>query len=478
MIGQKLINILQSLDVDEFRRLKRAISSPYFATNERLLILYGYLRGQYPTFEPQKLKKEKLFKKLYPAKPFNDGVLRVLVREFTTVTEDFIMMERLRSDKLERKKMLVKEYGNRNLYDYFKKGTGELLNGGEVEFIKDIEYFNERTDLLQAYCFHPLTNNYDVNDNSLEELMDGLDAYFVLAKYRFVQLLRNKNTIFKKKSEFRFFDMVRKEKDVLFLENELIILYELVNKLHSKEDEEIFYELKNNFFPVIDKLRRTDCRIIFYMGLNFCSRQINSGKATSHGEAYDWYNIGLKYDLLMENGKMSDATFNNVINSACYKNEFKWAEEFRLNYGMNLNEDVREDAMNYANATLLIFQEEFLQAIKILTNNKYSKPYQLRTRAAAIKAMFEQALIDTDYFNVLQYQIDASLKFLQRDKIFSESNKIPFDNFIKITGSLAKKIWSGESKQKISEWLKKKLNSSERVVLSSWLIEKVENLKS
>ncbi|MEZ4932171.1 MAG: hypothetical protein R2788_08650 [Saprospiraceae bacterium] len=166
MIGQKLIKILQSLDPEEFRRLKRALSSPYFATNTRLLTLYEHLKKHYPEFEEEKLQKEKLFKKLYPGKPFNDGVLRVLVREFSAVVEDYILLERLRSDKPLRKKMLVKEYGQRNLYEYFKKGTEELVSGFDDSYVKDMEHYSEHIQLYQDYCFHPMTNNNDADDDS------------------------------------------------------------------------------------------------------------------------------------------------------------------------------------------------------------------------------------------------------------------------------------------------------------------------
>ena len=477
MIGQKLIKILQSLDDGEFKRLKRALSSPYFATNQRLLTLYDYLKKQHPNYEEGKLQKEKLFKKLYPKKPFNDGVLRVLIREFTSVVEDFIMMERLRSDKLKRKKMLVKEYGQRNLYDYFKKGTQEILIEQDGDFIKDMEYYNECIELYQDYCFHPLTNNYDARDDSLDNLMDSLDAYFVLAKYRFALILRNRNTIIKRKAENRFFDMVRESEDDFFIENKLIGLYELLNKLHNTNDEKYFYELRDMFFPIINKIKRTDCRIIFFMGLNFCTRQTNSGNSEYHLETFDWYDKGLKNNLLMENEKMSDVTFNNIVNSACYKKDFVWVENFMNIYSKYLNKDIREDALNYAKSTLFIVQKDFLQAMHILTTHNYSIGYQLRTRLASIKAAFEQALIDPNYFNILQSYIEASTKYIQRNTFFSESKTLPIKNYIKITESLAKKIWSNEKKGKISNWLQKKLDTEEKVIFKSWLQEKVENLK-
>ncbi len=472
MVGQKLTKILESLSPEEFKRLKRALASPYFATNPRLLTLYDYLKKHYPDFDESKFQKEKLYKKLYPGKPHNDGVLRVLVREFSTVVEDFIMLERLRSDKHERKKMLVSEYGKRNLYEYFKKGTEELLAGFDDSYIKDMEYFKESIGLYQDYCFHPLTNNYDANDNSLENLMDSLDSYFVLAKYRFTQILRNKNTIFKKESKFRFFENIRNYEDELFIENKIIVLYELLNKLHDTNDENYFQQLKQIFFPVISKIKRTDCRIIYYIGLNYCSRQINSGIRAFSEESLNWYKKGLDHKLLIENNKMSDLTFTNIIASACRENEFVWAEKFIKEHENYLHETVKLDAINYSKSFLFFNQKKLDSSMNILNSHNFSTKYQLSARSLAIINIFEQAQIDQNYFFVLQSQIEAFKKYLHRNTMFSDSIIIRQLNFLKIIDKFGKKLWANEDKRKTREWIKSILRKEQIIVLKTWLIEK------
>ena len=476
MIGQKLTNILQSLDPEEFKRLKRALSSPYFATNTRLIVFYDYLKKYYPDFEEGKLLKEKLYKKLYPGKPHNDGVLRVIVREFTSVVEDFIMLERLRSDKHLRKKTLVKEYGERNLYEYFKKGTEELVQRNDDSFERDMEFYSERIGLYQDYCFHPMANTYDADDDSLEQLMDSLDAYFVLAKYRFVQVLRNRNTIFKKKAEYRFFEMVRDVDDVFFNEHKLVALYEVLNKLHSTNDERCFYDLKSIFFPVIGKVKRTDCRIIFYMGLNFCVRQTNLGNAEYFSEQFEWYEKGLENNLLIENNKMSDATFNNVVNAACYKKEFVWAEKFIEKYNRYLDQTVREDALNYSLAVINMQKGDFIQALQIFINHSYDISYQLRVRTGIMRSAFEQSLKDVNYFFILKSYADSYKKYLQRNTIYSEKKIAQNKAFIRVTEKLARRILNKERKENIKVWFEKELKKEVHVVSKSWLKEKVENL--
>lgn len=451
--------------------MKRAFESPYFATNARLLVLYSYLRKHHPGFDEKYLQKEKLFQKLYPGKPYNGGLLRVLLREFSVVVEDFIMMERLRNDKQRRKKMLVSEYAERNLYEYFKKGTFELLEKKEGGFVPDMEHFMERVELLQAYSFHPLTNAYDKKDNSLEVLMDSLDAYFVLAKYRFSQVLNNKNTIFKKKAKYNFFEIIKEDRYGLSSENKLIQLYELLDNLHETNDEKYFFELKKELFPNIDQIKRTDRMIIYFMGLNYCARQINSGIHSFYKEQFEWYKEGLARNLLLDGEQMSDSTLNNIIVAACRLKEFIWAENFLEKYESKVSSQFRQDAIKFAKGTLLFHRNEFEKTLTCFSMHNFSPKYQPKVRVRILQTLFELFLIDKNYFLTMESYIESFRKYLNRNTFFSENKLRPILKYIQITGRLSKKIMNGQDKKTIRQWLKMIIESEANILGKSWFLD-------
>ena len=64
----KLLELLQALDKDEFRRLYKFVKSPWFNSNKGVVQLYEYLRPHYPNFDSPKLDKKQIFKKLFPPK--------------------------------------------------------------------------------------------------------------------------------------------------------------------------------------------------------------------------------------------------------------------------------------------------------------------------------------------------------------------------------------------------------------------------
>ncbi len=176
MIGKKLITILQTLDQATFRRLGDAFASPYFTSSPLLLKLYALLKKEYPVFDTAKLDKEKVYKALYPDKPYNDGALRVLVREFSKITEDFLVFESLKNDESARQKMLTKWYGEHNLYAEFEKSTHALLAKMENQPYRDVEYFDEAASLYASYFFHQNTEKYTLDDQVLTQLMESVDS--------------------------------------------------------------------------------------------------------------------------------------------------------------------------------------------------------------------------------------------------------------------------------------------------------------
>ncbi len=469
MVGQKLIKILQSLEPGEFKRLKRALSSPYFATNPRLLALYDYLKKYYPEFDESKLQKEKLYKKLYPDNDFNESVLRVLVREFSSVVEDFLIMERLKKNKYERKKLLVSEYGKRNLYDLFKKGTVELLSDLNDDHIRDTEYFKGYVELYQDYCFHPMTNNNNVSDDSIEHLAESLDSYFVMAKYRLTQILRNRNSIIKQKVGYRYFDMIEKSSFGLVHENKIIELYRLVNKLHDTNDRKVFVSFEKMFFPVINRIRNMDLRVIYYLGLNYCIRQFNMGKVEYLQDQFDWYNIGIDNKLLVEDEKMSHVTFNNIVTVACYLNEFEWAFNFIEQNKKFLGKEIKDDAINYTKSVICVYQYKFEDAYSLLSNHSYKSELQLSKRSLTIRAVFELFRQDSSYYTSLQSQIESSKKFISRNKMFSERRIQANNNYFKIVEKLSKKMWENERKRAIRNWLAIELEKEKNIVSKKWL---------
>src|SRR5437870_5390578 len=110
MIRSKVIDVLKIFTTEELKRFKLFLNSPFHNTNKKVIQLYELVRKYSPEFNNEKLKKEYLFKKLYPDKQYNDIVMRILISDLIKLAEDFIVHSSIINNETESRKYLLNFY--------------------------------------------------------------------------------------------------------------------------------------------------------------------------------------------------------------------------------------------------------------------------------------------------------------------------------------------------------------------------------
>jgi len=87
----KLFLLLSSLSKEELKVLRKAVLSPLYNSNKKVVQLFELLRPKHPTFDASQKVKEKLYKKLFPAEGFNDYKWRRVCSELTKVIEQTLI---------------------------------------------------------------------------------------------------------------------------------------------------------------------------------------------------------------------------------------------------------------------------------------------------------------------------------------------------------------------------------------------------
>ena len=98
--GVKLFLILKGLSGHEIKELKKAVQSPLYNTNERLICLYEVLKKQHPIFPNTTTFKEKIFRRIFPTEAFNDQKLRRAFSQLREVTEQFLIHQQINKGNL------------------------------------------------------------------------------------------------------------------------------------------------------------------------------------------------------------------------------------------------------------------------------------------------------------------------------------------------------------------------------------------
>jgi len=481
MIGQKLVKILQTLDPTAFRRLGDAFASPYFTGSPLLLKLYALLKKEYPDFDPARLSKEKVFQKLYPGKPFNDGALRVLVREFSRITEDVVLFESLKNDETARQKALTQWYGEHNLYTEFDKGTQTLLAKIEEQPYRDVEYFKDAAALHASYFFHQYTQKHTLNDQVLTQLMESADKAYILLKLRLASEMKNRERILSKQYEMPLLhEILAAEAGGLLEDNVPYRLYRgLLALYETGQNTEAYQALKALFLEGIMALRYFDQSLLLTQLINYAVRELNSGKKAFNKDVFDLYRLALQHNLVLRHGKIEASVYQNIVLSGCKELDFVWTEQFIEEYAPWLENEIREDCQTMALAYWWFYQSDYNKTIELITGHHFSNVLlQLNTRVLLVKAWFEHFLKDFDCYDLLRYQLDANEKFISRNVVIAAPKKEEILNFLQVSRKLAALFYEKKPAPDVRSRLHKYMDEHQRLLSRDWLLDKMNQYES
>jgi len=93
---------------------------------------------------------------------------------------------------------------------------------------------------------------------------------------------------------------------------------------------------------------------IYLATINICLRKLRTADQKYTLAALDLYEQGIKTKILLENGVLSESTYNNVVRLAVRVSRFDWAEEFILTYNKALRPLSQKNA-RHLNLTELAF---------------------------------------------------------------------------------------------------------------------------
>lgn len=479
MIGSKLLSLLASMSATEFRRMRKVFQSPFFTTNERHLVFYELLRKYHPIFDTLKLNKEKVFEKLYPGKPFNDGLLRVLVREFTQMTEEYLLLTKLRGENFQRKKMLSQIYKDRNLYSFFEKETKYLLKELDKNPYRDWEYYREVYELNFDYFFHPNTQKLAKEDERLLSIMESLDRQYVLAKFRIGSEMNYWRNTYAKQFDIRLFEEIKTlNETVLKEEHPLFKLYSLLFQLYESSEKDLaFAKLKPIFSENFQSLRSIDQSLFLTQLINFAIRKINIGEATFYKEALDLYKIGIEANLVLRDSNIDEAVYGNIALLGCHAKEFDWVDDFMLKHKKHLKKEIRHDAYELNRGLWFFHQNDFENARIQFMNYGYLPKFQTKARSNLMLTLFEQFLEDSSLFDLLISQLNAFEKFLHRNDLTGEYKRKAHINLVSILRKLTTGLFQRKNVEKLKESIEDQIATKKQIAGKKWLLKKVTSLK-
>lgn len=481
-----IIKILKTLSTVEIKDFDKFVRSPYFGGSEYLNKFWQEIKKYYPDFDDDKISRERIFKRLYPGKAYDDATIRKLASALFKMSEEFISISEIQKTRLPDRYLLMYYRGKHlsNLYETkWKEVEGYYKKQNEFDFL----VMTER-HFLQI----PQIQVASDKKKSKEVFAERMKYYEYIIVYVLSILMQEQTRKyvnvevynFEKNISEEFFKNIDLENFLLTFDKEsprfkdvIGFNYNLMKAFQHPEDHNYFLEAKK----VMLRKGKSAAPKAFYMYstlmINWCLR--SRSKQHENNKYYNEHIIDIIEFLMKLNILIEPAT--NAIDPTLFSiafqtyndlNDFTKAEKFMNKFSGNLNEEIRENTINACKFDLAFSKENYEEALEILSRIREVDYYdRINYRQYKLIIFYELNMVQEAH-----HLIHSVRQFLKENNLISKElrNKMRF--FVNYYAKLvdAKENSNGRKKDDLMFELK---NEKYEFPFKSWLIDKSKLLK-
>jgi hypothetical protein len=479
MYKSGLIEAFKTFSAHEIKQFSEFVESPYFNKNVNVIKLFEIIKKNYPDFEEDKIEKEKVYKKIFPGKPYKDSTMRLLMFYLYEVVEKFLAYTHFESNKLTYTESLVNELRNRGLYKEFEKNIEKINQEIEKIDIKDENFYLNRFIFRYEYLSYAsnfLNGKYEkfVGKDDIEFISQNLTYFYLIRILKFYSIALNMMHLYNIKIETSIFENIMHSFNPdAFKHIPMIgIYFNAIMILLKPDEEEYYFKLKDLVTENSANLPKDSISDIYINLENYCHRKGRTGSVKFLHEALEIYNLEIKSGTCFYNGQIPYSFYNSYVVTACRLSEFEKADSFIENYKPYLGGDYVDGYYLYSKAFLENYKGNHEKALEFLAKVKIDDMYiKMDIRVLLCKIYFELR-----WHMPLQSLLDTFKKTVQNNKLMPDIRKKYFLLFIKYLNQL-NNLAQKQDTAKADELLSN-LEADEFFPNKIWLESKVKELMS
>lgn len=464
MQNSKLLDLLKTFEKEDWRWFRKFLLSPYFNSREELVPFFDYLRKQAPDFNEKAIRKEKVFKKLYPKEVYDEKQISYAMNFLLIQAESFLAQREIERHPPLVNNQLLKSLVSRKLDKHYKYQFEKSIKALDKYQYESLDYFLFNFQIEEIGDTYFLNQHLKKYDSHLQNAYDNLRQFYFIKvlKYSCAMLARKKVHGTEYQLDFTKHVVANLNEDDK--NNPLISIY--LNLFHTFNDEiaeNSFEQFKVLFETNKDKIPLVEKREILSYAINFCNSQANKNiKRKYYAEqSLDLYLIGIGQKILFDNGKLSPLFFNHVVRLGFNLRKYEFIEKFIQDYYTDVEDKFQEDAFHFNLADLHYRKKEYGEAQLHLLKVQYSHTfYSLGSKEMLLRIYFE-----TNEAEALFALIASFSNYLRRNKIITKRKKEAYLNFTTILGRIVR-----AHKEKYPA-IVEKINDTKYVCNRNWLLE-------
>ncbi len=477
MRESKLTEMVKGISPAEFKRFGEFLNSPYHNKSRKIIQLYELINFSYDEFDANTITNEKIAKAIFSGEGDKDQNVRTLISTFTSLLEEFLIVEELNNNALHGKTFLLKSLRDRNILKTFDMVSKEITEIQQKDFNRNTDYYyNEFTFKETWLNYHGEDLDMDL-DKSYQDMSDNADHLFIVTKLKVL------NTVISRKilsgisihKTYWAVENILKyiEKNIDDIEKNHPIIYsefKILMMVLEPDTVKHFHDLEKHVFLNIAKYNEEELEQVYYSLSNYCVNKIALGEDKFVNELYKIHSNFEKTGFYAKNKNLQYTDFIGVIICGLNMKHMKWVEHFFETYKGNIASEVKRDTINLSSALIAFQNKKYKDCVGFLSKVGYKYTYfYLKSKETLIKAYYELGEIES-----LEAVVDAAKHYLKRHK---EMLSIHYDRYILFLNYIINLMKLDKKQKPELKILMKKLDENRTTIAREWLIEKIIEMK-
>ena len=465
MQNSKLIDLLKTFEKEDWRWFRKFLLSPYFNSREELVPFCDYLRKQAPDFNEKAIRKEKVFKKLYPKQKYDEKQISYAMNFLLGQAEHFLAQREIESKPPLLNNYLLKSLVDRNLNKHYKYQYDKSLKALGDWKKENIDYYYFEFQISEIANSHFIAQKLRRYDGALQNVDDSLNRLYAIQKIKYSCEMLSRSKLLKNDyvspSEEEITELI--EKGNLKNSPLALIFLEIYHLLNKENSEQNFEELKHYLEKYNDDIPKAEKPDIYFHGINYCIVQITKNNKPRYyvQECLNLYLAGIEQEFLLSNGYLTPSTFKNVVKLGLNLKKYDFTEEFIQNNHKKLEEQFQEDVLHFNLADINYRKKNYKEAQVHLIQAQFSDVYY----NISAKAMLLKIYYETNEGEALFALIASFSIYLRRNKKLTKDIREANLNFTTILGRIVR-----AHKDKYPAIIEK-INNTKHLYNRNWLLE-------
>jgi tetratricopeptide (TPR) repeat protein len=469
----KPILILRTLSGAELRLFGEWLEAPLHNRSEALRSAFAILAEGHPDYAAPWLERRELHAHLWPGEAWDEKRLRYLFSDLAKALERFLVWITFREQAFEQDRLLLRAFARRGLDKYYAATRRQVEQRMESHPWRDAEYLGMRFLLEKMDFEHRSTRKSHQLDTNLQQVVDGLDTWFLANKLKFsCEILNNRGVLNVAYELFLLDEILGHLKDRDFTRQPVIACYAQVLLTLTEPDEPAHYRRLLDLLEMHrDRFPPQEVFDLYVYAKNYCIVRINKGQVEYTRELFDFYNIILDQGIILRDGRLTQWDFKNLVTLGLRLGELAWTEDFMDRFQDDLLPEERDNVLAYNRSNVAFYRGRYGETLERLQEVAFTDPYyHLDAKALLLKTYYEAG-----EWEALGALIEAFQVYLKRNKQISDYQVKVFGNLVRHTKALVR---FRRGRNVDLDALSKTVEETREIANIAWLREKLAEARA